>query len=78
MGTTDSEEQILVPGAAILSLFSLTKVFRCVLARQSFADACLVCNFCDEAATMGISQEDEFVACCGKLAAINRQFCISP
>lgn len=60
--TTDSEEQIFVPGAEILGLLSLTKVFRCVLVRESFADACRVCNFCDEAASMGISQEDEF--CC--------------
>lgn len=60
--TMDSEEQIFVPGAEILSLLSLTKVFRYVLVRESFADASLICNFCDEAATAGISQEDEF--CC--------------
>lgn len=51
-----------MPGAEILSLLSLAKVFRYVLVRDSFADACLVSNFCDEATTTGISQEDEF--CC--------------
>ena len=60
--TADSEEQIFVPGAEILSSLSLTKVFRYVWVRESFADACLVCHFCDEAATMGISHGDEF--CC--------------
>lgn len=60
--SADSEEQLFVPGAEILSLLSLTKVFRYVLVRESFADACLVSNFCDEAATTGISQEDE--CCC--------------
>lgn len=58
----DLEEQIFVPGAAIFSLISVTKLFKYVLVRESFADSCLVCNFCDEAVTMGNSQENEF--CC--------------